>query len=292
MSNLWGKDVEEKFFRQALQRFSVDNLFYRVENRHLAYYPKNYRGQTYTIQSRNTLVGAFTESWFENLIKPIAEEKGLYVVRSLVCKELGLTRKSPADVAIVIEPAEPLDELPAEKIRVLFEIKMSIVWNWEYKSNTGELIPVGDYTTHKGNPSLLRSDTMLKAIGKCLNIRISNRKASKIPIFVVGNTPIAESYYEKVDILRKTGIIQHFISINPQPIDQGDTLKSTEGRGFLRIDSYEELKTILAEALKSDLEFFSGMISKKELGKIIEEADEGATLEEKAEIFLKLLRRK
>lgn len=32
---------------------------------------------------------------------------------------------------------------------------------------------VGDYKQHKGNPALLRSDSMLKAIGKSINIRVS-----------------------------------------------------------------------------------------------------------------------
>ena len=50
---------------------------------------------------------------------------------------------------------------------------MSIVWNWEYKQVKGkpEIICVGDYKTHTGQPSIRRSDSMLKAIGKSINIR-------------------------------------------------------------------------------------------------------------------------
>ncbi len=67
---------------------------------------------------------------------------------------------------------------------------MSIVWNWEYNPLTGEIMCIGDYTTHQGNPGLLRSDTMLKAIGKSINIRVSGLEASKIPIIVIGKHQI------------------------------------------------------------------------------------------------------
>jgi hypothetical protein len=60
---------------------------------------------------------------------------------------------------------------------------MSIVWNWELKNN--QLICLGDFKTHKGNPGLLRSDSMLKAIGKNINIRVSGIGASRIPIIIL-----------------------------------------------------------------------------------------------------------
>ena len=72
--------------------------------------------------------------------------------------------------------------------------KTSIAWNWDYYPLTNELKCIGDYTTHKGNPGLLRSDTMLKAIGKSINVRVSSFKSSKIPIVILGNTPITRSY--------------------------------------------------------------------------------------------------
>jgi len=49
------------------------------------------------------------------------------------------------------------------------------------------------------NPGLLRSDSMLKGIGKSINIRVSSFQAATIPIIVMGNTPITNSYYPKVD---------------------------------------------------------------------------------------------
>ena len=45
-----------------------------------------------------------------------------------MCDEIGLTKQSPADVAICTS----IDKFQrAENIRALFEVKMSIVWNWE-----------------------------------------------------------------------------------------------------------------------------------------------------------------
>lgn len=51
---------------------------------------------------------------------------------------------------------------------------------------------------------------MLKAIGKSINIRVSSFKASSIPVIIMGNTPITDNYYHKVDHLKKAGIIQGF----------------------------------------------------------------------------------
>ena len=67
----------------------------------------------------------------------------------------------------------------------------------------------GLYNT-SGQSGLLRSDSMLKAIGKSINIRVSNYKASNIPIIIIGNTPITNNYYSKVDHLKTAGIIQGF----------------------------------------------------------------------------------
>lgn len=141
------------------------------------------------------------------------------------------------------------------------------------------------------NPiDLLRSDTMLKAIGKSINIRVSSLSANKIPIVVLCNTPITESYYEKVDHLKKFGIIQGFWSLNPRPLDEISTLKNTRSFGFVRMDSYEEMANYLNGLLTEEREFFSGMKTKRQLGTIIEIANIEETYEKKAEKFLSLLR--
>ena len=154
------------------------------------------------------------------------------------------------------------------------------------------MICLGDFKTHKGNPGLLRSDSMLKAIGKSINIRVSSHDASKIPIIILGNTPITQSYISKVDHLYHAGIIQGFWSVNPNPLDNtGDNLKQTPDKGFIRMDLYDELWQNLANLLSEKREFFSSMKPKRELGKIIEIANKEPNFEKKAEKFLSLIRK-
>ncbi len=86
-------------------------------------------------------------------------------------------------------------------------------------------------------------------------------------------------------------MIQGFWSINPKPLDNnGQNIKSTEHRGFIRFDSIQELYNAFDKLLNKDMEFFSSMKTKKELGQIIEIANREATYEQKAEKFLKLIR--
>jgi len=87
---------------------------------------------------------------------------------------------------------------------------MSIVSNYKYLQQSDSLQYLGDYKSHKGNPSILRSDSMLKAIGKSINIRVSGISSTKIPIIILGNSPITESYKNKVDFLKTSGVIQGF----------------------------------------------------------------------------------
>ena len=254
----------------------------------MAYWPKGNKGKKATLQSRNSLIGNFTEKWTTDLFQTLVEDKGLYAIQGAVCDEIGLTNRSPADVVISKKKDVILDP---KDIVLIIEVKMSIVWNWELKINgKEELIPIGDYTTHQGNPGLLRSDSMLKAIGKSINIRVSSFKAANIPIVIIGNTPVTDYYYSKVDHLKKAGIIQGFWSLNPNPMDGLDLLKQTDNQGFYRFDELSELKRHVDILLDEDLNFFSSMKTKDELGQIIEIADKEKTYEKKAEIFLKLLR--
>jgi hypothetical protein len=132
---------------------------------------------------------------------------------------------------------------------------------------------------------------MLKAIGKSINIRVSSFQASPIPIIIMGNTPITNSYYSKVDHLKIAGIIQGFWSVNPKPLDNdGENIKKTEKQGFYRFDSFDELRKSIENLLSEERNFFSSMKSRKELGRIIEIANREQTYEKKAEIFLKLLK--
>ncbi len=287
MTDLWTKEKEIEFFNNSKKFASPEKLFYFGEDsRYYAYWPKSYKGKKSTLQSRNALIGSFTEKYSVDLLQKFAHSQGLYAVQSVICNEIGLSAKSPADIAFCQTRHR---EQSATNITAIFEVKMSIVWNWELRDN--QLICLGDFTTHKGNPGLLRSDSMLKAIGKSINIRVSGQSASKIPIIILGNTPIAKSYYTKVDHLFKAGIIQGFWSVNPKPLDNnGGNIKQTTSNGFKRMDSYEELENNLKYILFERQEFFSSMKSKKELGKIIEIANREPNFEMKAEKFLSLIR--
>ena len=57
----------------------------------------------------------------------------------------------------------------------------------------------------------------------------------------MGNTPITNNYYDKVDRLKKIGLIQGFWSINPNPIDTDENIKATKEKGFYRFDEFAEL---------------------------------------------------
>lgn len=291
MKELWSKEQESRFFIDARKFAEPQQLFYHSDDdRYYAYWPKNYRGSKTTLQARNSLIGTYTERWTTDLLREFAKSKGYHAIQGAICDEIGLPKNSSADVAI--SKTENITQKP-EDIILIAEVKMSIVWNWELKGDSdGEkIVCIGDFKTHSGNPGLLRSDTMLKAIGKSINIRVSNYKTSRIPIIVFGNTPITKSYYGKVDYLLRSGIIQGFWSVNPKPLDNdGENIKSTEKQGFYRIDSYNELISKLDELFSKEITFFSSICSKDELGKFIEIADKEKTYEEKAEKFLSLIR--
>jgi len=291
MKQLWSKEKEIEFFIESRKFATPEKLFYVSKGKkYFAYWPKTYKDEKTTLQSRNSLIGSFTEKYSVDLLQEFASKHKWYSVQGVVCEEIGLTRQSSADV--VICKTKDIVQKP-ENIFMIFEVKMSIVWNWELKQ-TGkeeELICLGDYKSHKGNPGLLRSDSMLKAIGKSINIRVSDYAASRIPIIILGNTPITTSYHKKVDFLKNAGIIQGFWSVNSAPLDgNGENIKRTSKDGFIRMDAYSELENYLEKLTIEPNEFFSSMKSRKELGRIIEIANKESDIEKKAEKFLTLIR--
>ena len=60
--------------------------------------------------------------------------------------------------------------------------------------------------------------------------------------------------------------------------------------GFIRMDSYDELRRNLDKLLSEQLDFFSSMKSRRELGQIIEIANREPEFEKKAEKFLSLIK--
>lgn len=284
---LWDKKTEKQFFEQYLGKgIPKNDLFYELDDgRFCAYYPKDYKGNKETLQSRNSHIGTFTEIWCNNLFKDLAKKHKLHAVRGAVCEEIGLIKQSSADLALCT--TNEIEQKP-ENIKLIVEIKMSIVWNWEYKDD--KIIEIGDYNTHIGNPSLRRSDSMLKAIGKSINIRVSDLKSSTIPIVILSNTPITESYHKKVDFLKSSGVIQGFWSVNPKPLDDEQTISKTPKGGFTQINTTSDLEKLVDKLLEQKQVFFSGMKTLDQLGKIIESAGKESNYEQIANSFLTKLR--
>ncbi|HZK03768.1 MAG TPA: hypothetical protein VFC94_05115 [Bacteroidaceae bacterium] len=282
---LWTTDTEINFFQEALKNFaSTEQLFYNLKDGYFAYVPKGMDAEGQTLQSRNSLIGQYTEKWSKTVFDSISRELGLYAVNSVVCEELGLPKRSSADLAFCTTNKT---NQKAENIKIIFEIKMSIVSNYQF------IVPdqiklIGDYKEHKGNPGLLRSDSMLKAIGKSINIRVSGKASTKIPIIILGNTPITDSYKEKVDFLRKSGVIQGVWSLCPNPTNS-DFISSTKEKGFQTFSNENELRAICNGLVNSEMNYFSSMISKQKLGKIIHISNNEQSDIARAEKFLQLI---
>lgn len=285
---LWNKSQEKLFFVNSKSFASPEQLFYRTsDGRYLAYWPKRYRGKKTTLQARNSLIGNFTEKWTADLFSRLISDD-LCVVQQARIPSLGIMSNSPADIVVATEDKKVLK---ASQVKLICEVKMSLVWNWEYDPGLGSVREVGDFRTHQGKPSFTRSDSILKAIGKCIDIRVSNFESTKIPIVVIGNAPLSNGFSKKADYLKKSGLIQGFWSLNPFPLNHGNTRKTTPKGGFVRFDNTSELKMHLSGLFDRDLNFFSGMESPANLGKIIEMANEEETYENKGLKFLNLLKR-
>jgi len=284
---LWNNDTEIQFFTEALKNFaSPEKVFYKLKDGYFAYIPVGVSSEKKTLQSRNSLIGHFTENWARNLFDPIAKKLGLFAVSGVACDVLGLSTRSRADLAFCNSPNTV--QKP-ENIKLIFEIKMSVVSNYQFNIVTNEIKFIGDYKSHIGQPSFIRSDSMLKAIGKSITIRVSGFAATKIPIIIIGNSPIAKSYQKKVDFLKTSGVIQGFWSLNPRPTDS-DFVKVTPKKGFQTIQTTDTILQLCKELVENDMNYFSSMISKNDLGKIISIASKETTDIAKAEKFLTLIR--
>ena len=284
--NLWNNETEIQFFTEALKNFaSPEQIFYKLQSGYFAYIPKGADAEGQTLQSRNSLIGQFTEKWCKSFFEPIAQQLGLFAVNGVVCDDLGLTRQTSADLAFC-STNDTIQK--AENIKLLFEIKMSVVSNYKYDEANGVQL-VGDYKSHKGQPSLMRSDSMLKAIGKSINIRVSGIASTRIPVIVLGNSPITDSYLKKVDFLKTSGVIQGFLSLNPTPTASAFSSSSLK-LGFQTATNEAQVFEYCKGLVTNDMNYFSSMLSKQKLGELITIAGKEETDIAKAEKFLTLIR--
>ncbi|MBR0270659.1 MAG: hypothetical protein IJQ68_01520 [Methanobrevibacter sp.] len=97
---LWNKNQEKLFFTQSRNFASVQQLFNQTDDGNfLAYWPKNYRGKKTTLQSRNSLIGKFSEKWVADILREIIDED-LHVMQQAQIPAIGISYNSPADVVI------------------------------------------------------------------------------------------------------------------------------------------------------------------------------------------------
>ena len=288
-TDLWNNRVEKQFFQYFLKKENFlypEKLFYLIDGRYLAYIPKNMVSPGYTLQSRNSLIGQFTEKWCQQLLYPIARKFNLYAVTNVICPEAGLSKSARADIAFCSSNKQHQKH---QDIKIIFEIKMSILSNYEFDKDKKSIKWIGDYTSHKGNPSLLRSDSMLKAIGKLISIRVAHSFARNIPLIVLGNSPITKHYEKKVDSLKSLGVIQSFLSLNPLLPQKKGVIKQTLKRGFQTIEDKKKMEAFFENLIHCRRVYFSAMTMKNKLGQIIFESNKEKNREKKADKFLKLI---
>lgn len=286
---LWNDRVEKQFFQHFLLKRNPllpEKLFYLINDRYLAYIPKNVPSPGYTLQSRNSFIGQWTEKWCQKLLSPVAQKFQLHAVNNVVCPSAGLSKQSRADIAFCKNDKQCQQY---EDIKIIFEIKMSIMSNYEFDKDKKIVRWIGDWTTHKGNPSLLRSDSMLKAIGKLINIRVANPNARNIPLIVLGNSHITKHYEKKIDSLKRLGVIQGFLSLNPSLSHTKEVIKNTPENGFQTVGNIKDLENIFEKLISSPMVYFSAMTVKRKLGQVISQSNKEKSIEKKAEKFLKLM---
>lgn len=284
MKKLWQIEDELRFLQKAMDITTLEKLTVDIDGSHMVFAPKDFIGDVKTPQSRNALIGQYTEKWCRDFFADIAESKGLYAISGVQCEELGLQSSSSADLAFCKKPGI---QQKAEDIVLIFEIKMGIVNNYRYNKTNLSFEFFGRYNEHKGVPSLLRSDSMLKAIGKAVNIRMSCNLGREIPIIILGNSPIGKSYITKVDNLCTGGIIQQFISLYPDCGGHG--IQESPKIGFKTYSSYADVSNYILSILENRKHFFSAMMSDKELGILLEQANQEDTFETKGKKFIELI---
>jgi hypothetical protein len=242
---------------------------------------------------RNAIVADATErfalSLFSHAVNTSPTMSGkFFVKRDVVCPQLELQGATSADMAILNRDMD--GPVSPETIECILEVKMSIIWNW---AEGDRHRPIADYDGHAGRPSIYRTDSILKAIGKAAITR-SCPGSETIPFIVVGNTPPPPNYRDKVDGTVTAGLIQKWLSLVPNPLFVEPARLAAKRNpkqtaGFLRIDSVSELQDLLGKILTTEWKYVGAMVEPKKIGEIIKSLDLSRTPEEIGYEFLKRL---
>lgn len=95
---MWTKEDEIEFFLSSIKNnIDIQNLFYKIKDSYFAYIPKNNENNIATLQSRNAIIGSWTEKWCKDLLEETAKQNNLYAINGVICEELGLNKQSSAD---------------------------------------------------------------------------------------------------------------------------------------------------------------------------------------------------
>ena len=277
---LWSKNHEINFFKFAKSQTSRRNLFHKTLNEEYIAYPTKDIKTTSNLHIRDLLFDSFSKNWFYDLLNNLVDD--FEVIKNPRITSIG---KNSPDFVISSKKSKILSP---EDVKVIFILKLSIVWNWKYNLSLGSVEEIGDYRTHLAKPSFTSSANIFNSIDNALKIRFTNKKASNIPIIVIGNTPMSCGFCRRADYLKSSGIIQGFWSVNPFPIN-GATRKTSKKRAFYRFDNSDEFKNSLDKLINHDLKFISTMKSKKDLGKIIDLVNTENTPENIASKFINIL---
>ena len=84
--------MRQPFFENALQGgfATKKDIFYEINKRYVAYIPKDIKQNIPTLQSRNALIGSYTETWCQRLLEPVAKKFGLFALNGVICEKLDL----------------------------------------------------------------------------------------------------------------------------------------------------------------------------------------------------------
>ena len=231
-----------------------------------------------TLNGRNAPLANETEKFalriIQDAIDATPDLKGRHFAkRGVICHQLGLKGNSGADIAILNRDVR--GPAPLTAIELLFEIKMSFIWNWHENDLTQ---PIADYDAHGGTPSIYRTDSILKATGKAAITR-SYPGSETIPFIVVGNTPPPSGYRPNIDGTVQSGLIQKWLSLTPNPLVVEPSKspdirnpKQTDG-GFLRIDAMQELQDLLVSLLGRRWRHIGAMTDAEKIGRLIQSLD-------------------
>ena len=111
----------------------------------------------------------------------------------------------------------------------------------------------------------------------------------KIPIIVLGNSPITNGYKDKVDCLCQSGVIQKFISLYPNPTNCTH-IKNSPKSGFETFASEASVAEYISHILGAEMNYFSAMMHNSNLGKLIDIASREENDELKGQKFIELLK--